>query len=480
VGDAWHNGHPGITAGADLCRATWGVQAVPAGLGEAALVLAHLDAGRAFDSQDNLRQAVSALCRAEIAVFDLSDWDPGATFLLGVRAVVRRGVTVTSIASVEGKEFKVGGAFNMPFNLQLLNLAAHSEAQESEGMGKRPFELLGAKIENGFRELAKLPHYLDLPAYDSIRQLGTESGAYRAVPMRERILVLCPFSENYQKRNWPRLERMLPGCVRDHVARIEGGDTIAAPQLARLLESRTPRLVAQTLFESIRLIDMCVIDWTDQRTNVVFEAGVRLAAHPLGAVHVIEEAALARLRADDPADAPLLAIFALLRPITYPLGGLSGRSFEQMVQRFVASVADNNRGATQFIYATAGAELDRRSQPAALPLANELLRSADILEPEDQESTGVSAVLYHDVNRELMAEAREAAADRRLAAWLFLSRRYTAQQIAADPARLAQFELLTLRVKRWARKAGRAELLEEINAAAAAVGAAAGQGSTSA
>jgi hypothetical protein len=101
-----------------------------------------------------------------------------------------------------------------------------------------------------------------------------------------------------------------------------------------------------------------------------------------------------------------------------------------------------------------------------------------MLEPDDQESTGVSAVLYHDVNRELVAEAREAAADRRLAAWLFLARRYTAQEIAADPQRLAQFDFLTLRVKRWARKAKRTDLVDEINAVSRTVSDCTGQGDT--
>ena len=67
----------------------------------------------------------------------------------------------------------------------------------------------------------------------------------------------------------------------------------------------------------------------------------------------------------------------------------------------------------------------------ALPLVNDLMRSANILDPDDQESAGISPVLYHQVDRELAAEAREAAAERRLAAWLFLSRRYSATESRA-------------------------------------------------
>jgi hypothetical protein len=73
------------------------------------------------------------------------------------------------------------------------------------------------------------------------------------------------------------------------------------------------------------------------------------------------------------------------------------------------------------------------------------------------------------VNDELGADAKAAAADRRLAAWLFLARRYAPQEIADDSERLEHFEFLTPRVRRWARKARRSDLVDEINAAERAV-----------
>ena len=38
------------------------------------------------------------LCLAPIAIFDATDFEPAVMLALGVRAVVRRGVTLTSIA----------------------------------------------------------------------------------------------------------------------------------------------------------------------------------------------------------------------------------------------------------------------------------------------------------------------------------------------------------------------------------------------
>lgn len=464
VSDAWNNFRAPILAAANACRAGWRAPPVPADHEGGGSLLTQLAVDRAFESEARLRSAVAALCRAEIAVFDLTDWDEGATFLLGVRAVARRGVTITSV----GGKFTIGGELQVPFNLQLLNLAAHSDAQENEGAGKRPFELIGGKIVNGFHDLANLPHYLDLPAYDSVRQLGVESGAYRPVQARERVLVLCPFNALYTRTNFRRLEKVLPSRVQDYVAKAEAR-LAEKPALVRLLDLKTPRLVAQTLFELIRLTDMCVVDWTEMRTNVIFEAGVRMATNPLGAVHVIEHGARERLRSGGRAGHQVQGLLSLLDPIGYRLGGIDTGPFDAMVQRFDSSLKANSRGEVNFIYSAVGAALDRRSQPAALPLVNELTRSANILDPDDQESIGISPVLYHEVNRELAAEAREAAADRRLAAWLFLSRRYSAMEIAREKLLLDQFELLSPQVRRWARRAKRADLLEEVNAQVQAV-----------
>ena len=467
VSDAWYNFDTPIITAADVCRAGWRAPCVPTDRGDGGFALAHLDVERAFESQDRLSTAVAALCRAEVAVFDLTDWDAGATFLLGVRSVARRGVTITSL----GNEYRIGGELDVPFNLQLLNLAAHSEVQEKEGAGKRPYELIGGKIVNGFQDLANLPHYLDLPAYDSVRQIGVESGAYRPVQARERVLVLCPFNARYTAENFGRLQKVLPSRVQNYVAKAEQKPA-EKPALVRLLDLKTPRLVAQTLYESIRLTDMCVVDWTDMRTNVIFEAGVRMATNPLGAVHVIEHNARERLGSGGQAG----ALLRLFNPVKYPLGGTDPGPFDEMVKSFSDSLVANGRGETNFIYSAVGAALDRRSQPAALPMVTELIRSANILDPDDQESTGVSPVLYNEVNRELAMEAREAAADRRLAAWLFLSRRYSATDIARDMLLLDQFQLLSAQVRRWARRAKRADLVKEIEERVQAVKDASGQG----
>src|SRR5262249_32005994 len=144
-------------------------------------------------------------------------------------------------------------------------------------------------------------------------------------------------------------EKVLPSRVQDYVAKTEARPA-EKPALVRLFDLKTPRLVAQTLFESIRLTDMCVVDWTGMRTNVIFEAGVRMATHPLGAIHVIEHAARERLRSRGQAGLEVQGLLRLFDPVRYRLGGTDTGPFDAMVQRFDASREANSRGETNFIY----------------------------------------------------------------------------------------------------------------------------------
>ena len=144
----------------------------------------------------------------------------------------------------------------------------------------------------------------------------------------------------------------------------------------------------------------------------------------------------------------------------------------EMIRRFEADLAANREGHTGFVYRALGQSLDRRSHPAALPIVEELLRGANILESDDQESTGISPVLYHEVNKELVAEARAAAADRRLAAWLVMSRKEGAAGIVRDPRTADRFALLSMQLRRWARREKKQDLLDEIRAYQRAVAAA--------
>src|SRR5262249_36863479 len=108
-----------------------------------ALLQSRLDVAKAFTSTKELQAAVHALCRAEVAVFDITKMQPGVMFLLGIRSVARRGVTVCS----HGGAYVHGHGLQLPFNLQMLNVAAHSNEQ---ALAKPdPLDLIGRKIVRG-------------------------------------------------------------------------------------------------------------------------------------------------------------------------------------------------------------------------------------------------------------------------------------------------------------------------------------------
>jgi uncharacterized caspase-like protein len=418
------------------------------------IVPSSLCVAEAFETEDSFTRAVQAMCRADAVVFDITGFEPGVMMLLGIRSVARRGVTICSL----GGDYVLGSELSIPFNLQLLNLAAHSDAQEDRGIDPRM--MLGSKLAHGFNEMAELPHYLDLPAFESVRRLGIDSAAYRPLEYDRQILVLCPFGEAYTRANWKTyLSKELSGKLRQHL-RSKGLEQQADPQIVRLLDLQTPRLVAQTLYEAIRRTDLCIIDWTNLRANVLYEAGVRLACNRLGGVHIVEEMESGGLRLEGPASPgqPAIprpphadAMISLFKPVRYACRPGRTEPYERMITQFRAAIETRGDRFEGLVYRTVGTQFDRGSQPVAVSVIEELVRSANLLLSDDQESTGITPVMYHDVNKDILAEAEVAAAERRLAAWLYLERRYADARIRHDPELYAQIRTLAAQARRWLR-----------------------------
>jgi hypothetical protein len=393
----------------------------------------------AFESHDTLRRAVEAMCRADIAIFDITGLEPGVMTLLGVRSVARRGVTISSL----GGEHFMGAELNLPFNIQTLNVVFHSAKQQE---GRDPLHLIGSKIHTGFDELAALPFYLDLPAYDSVRRLGRDPASYRPLRFNEQVLVLCPFNGDYTKRNWASyLTKELPSRLRAEAVKFFPEEkSNAPPRLVRLLDLDTPRLVTQTLFESIRRTEMCIVDWTQLRANVMFELGVRLAVNPLGAVHIIEQGASL-----DGACQHAKKMIELFDPIFYQCIPGKIKAYNQMMERFAASLSPSKQGIQDLVYQTAAATFDVRSDPVAMPIIQELESAAELLVSEDQERSGISQALFSDANKEVLAQVQAAAAARRLAAWSFIHCSYSPEVIQSTPDLLERYRKLGALVRSW-------------------------------
>ena len=383
-------------------------------------------ADQAFASVGKLRAAVRALCRADVAVFDVTRWQPGVMLLLGIRSVARRGITICSYAD----DYVHGDPLALPFNLQALNIAAHSANQGGKQL--EPEHIIGGKILNGLHEIASQPDYLDLPTYDAVRKLGADFERFDPIPRNKRVLALCPFGGHFEQ-NWKVIKSELTGKLRrDRPAsaaqqRAEPLDKSGAAStvrdlLVRVLDVETPRLVVQQLYELIRRVDMCVVDWTDIRPDVMFELGVRLAVNRLGAVHIGETGRLrpVPLGSDPPIQDNLTQVLHLLQRfsiIEYSRNAPKPRPFQAMVE-----FSDEGLRASEvprdeeyrkkremdfLVYETVGEALAREPGSISSPLVGELIERANLLSSDEEESTGRSSVLRQ--RREYSPEARSAS-----------------------------------------------------------------------
>jgi hypothetical protein len=251
----------------------------------------------ALESPGKWLRFVRALCKAPIAIFDATGFEPAVMLALGVRAVVRRGVTLTSSADLPTPE----ELSKLPFNIQETKLLYHGSEYPPVDF-RHPLNQIAVAVKKGWQELVSQPNYLDLPAYDAVRCPYPTTDANKKSSVT-RVLVLCSFSKDHNQ-NWNHLANALASHFGLNVA--------------RMIDVSSPRLVGQALYEGIRWARACVIDWTGWRANVFFELGVRLACADVGPVGLIERGA-----ADDTAarDAPVQRqlLMALFGPTVYRL-----------------------------------------------------------------------------------------------------------------------------------------------------------------
>ena len=242
------------------------------------------DVGTAFDSQSILTARLDAICRADVVVFDVTSSgragiEPGVMLLLGVRSVVRRGVSICSIDCDPERLFNT----SLPYNLQHLNISSHLGGHNAK---YDVVDQMARKIISGFADLDADPFYLDLPAFDAIRYIGGVEEDYTPIPFIRGPLYLGPFDPDFELRHFSAIRKTVIKMLRVELERSSTPD-YAEPRLYRLMDYEKARMVSQTLYQAIRRHDFCLIDWTGYRPNVFFEAGVRLACRQSGDVHIM-------------------------------------------------------------------------------------------------------------------------------------------------------------------------------------------------
>ena len=370
---------------------------------------------------------VRALCLAPIAIFDATDFEPAVMLALGVRAVVRRGVTITSTA----RKLSAENIAKLPFNMKETKLIHHSGAYKRTDE-RHPHKAIANAIKMGWSESRSQPRYLDLPAYEGVR-CPYPASSQEDIGAVERILMLCPFAESYSE-NWLFVSNTV---VQRYPSR--------GPM--RTLDASSPRLVGQALYESIRWARTCIIDWTDWRPNVFFELGVRLACSDIGPVCLID--------ADDPAVSgtdPLpqkRQLLEMWRPTSYYVAleddkpSVDAKKRQALAAAFQThdAVAANRAAAVPLnvvphdaTYRTCRRTFEWSQEGLTLEPQDLLRRS--VVEPygPDPQIVGKQPILYAADNVDYSLALEVSIRERWIAAWYYMANRYPREQWLDDPA----------------------------------------------
>ena len=420
-------------------------------------------AGDAIASRSAFELALANFCRAHVVIFDVTNFEPATMLLAGIRSVVRRGVTLlSSAADLRGSDW-----FQLPFNFKDINILSH-------GIGlERAAKQLARCLKEGLELSRRVPHYLDLPSFDPVRRISPRPGggtAQTAVSPKERVLVLCSFAEERRQR-WDRIQERIRASL--------PGDMQRSSEIQRTVDIPSPRLVSHTLYEAIRVTDMCLVDLTGIRPNVFFELGARLASNPLDPVCIVDEQAIKAMNLDGDlvpvqvdetgsaqGEASWYApgqqcrrLFEMLDPLPYRLD--DGQSdiprlidrFEQHERGQSDPTARSDNGVlpgaatgsgSKFVlqpgdtYRAVALRVDPLHERPP-PIYRELLVSAEALDVSQQ--TGQSTALYSS-NRLISEAMTEAAIDRRVAAWLYLAGVYELDEILDNKVLAEAFEAI--------------------------------------
>jgi hypothetical protein len=384
--------------------------------------LASFDVLDAYASPASLDRAVRLLVEADLALFDVTGFEPGVMLLLGVRAATRRGVTLNS----HGAGWREGHPLNRPFNLSDLSLSSHSPPTDAFVGDDPRIDRLIERVQTGFSQLARQPHYLDLPVYEALRQLGSQEKAWVSIPLEDEVLVLCSYDELYYPR-WLSLRRELKEAL--------SAEDIYT-NVARLQDFATPQLVSQSLYERVRRCAGCVADWTHSSPSTFFELGVRLAVSPWSVVQIADEHWL-RNAIDAPdtnqhGGKQLALMLALLNPLLYQ--GSDDVDIATRIAQQLVEMRSRIAGSSGHRLRQIAAEALRKTQQSLPDLFEQLRSEADALNHKGRVRDNVPQALFYEV-KDIKADQEKAALERRLAAWLYLEHRVGAGHLADSDKR---------------------------------------------
>jgi hypothetical protein len=385
----------------------------------------------ALDSPERWLQLVQAMCLAPVMVADVTKFQPGVMLTLGVRAVVRRGITITSTFDLFDEHHRR----QHPFNIQETKLVCHGGMFQPNNP-KNPVFVISEALRDGLLESRLRSRYLDLPAYDAVRCTPPESSA--EVWARDSVLVLCSFQDDYSDHYW-----------------VPVSDTIltyySPKKPVRMMDIGSPRLVGQALYEYIRWARTCIVDWTDWRPNVFFELGVRLACSNIGPISLLEsshaEIAEGSLRQKS-------QLIELFRPAQYdcksPEASLRP-AFEAHEQIVSGALQTDPRKALPHdaTYRLATDVFDWTEDVSTLLPHRRLRFSIEDELGRDPQSSGVPPVLF-SANSAFSDQLRRSVIERWVAAWYYMVSRYP-EELKTDAALRGELKGLGESVLLWTK-----------------------------
>lgn len=382
-----------------------------------------LAAADAVSSQDRLQECVHMLCNAKVVVFDMTDFEPAIMFLAGIRAVVRRGVTLLSI----GNDYALGKELKIPFNITDANIVAHSREQNRSTIGNSVM-LLTRRIERGLDAIHS-PQYLDLPVYDAIRRLPVERRGI--IPSIEGVLVLCPFEAPYATF-WD--ENLKPALVGE-LEKLRSKSKLiglASFGVSRSFELNSPRLVSHAVYEAIRRVQSCVIDLSGWSANVLFELGVRLAASGGRTACIIAGNWKRKVRKEWLPQCRSLESHFVADGFRYnPVQTWEGQAAFSNAYGPDAMPLKSTLLAGG-LHRLVEHALDVDSEPASRPVFLDLQDQATMFSRDPGQGGRPKPVGLFPGNAKLIKLEEAAEYERLLAAWLYVSNRFTSEEILGN------------------------------------------------
>jgi hypothetical protein len=351
----------------------------------------------AVGSPENWAATVKALARAKYLIADVTSFQPVVMLLLGIRSVLRRGVT---ISVTEGQLAALSST--LPFNVQETRVLSYADDYFDKDLYRA--------MSEGSANLDRDSNYLDLPAYHAVRAPRPESWAKDD---DKNLLVLCSFSPEYS------------GFYRKDLRKVIQGQTYKTA--LRMLDLRSPRLVGQALYEQMRWSSWCLVDWTEWRPNVFFELGVRLACSERDPMCIIQRSYAEDNRSASDAKSGRLEqrdlLLKLLDPVVYdpedPRKGLEDALGSWPSPPLPGRPKPSSALPPAATAQVAQASFEWQRDPILTPPHIEQRRAAELVVAADQEQDPQRLVLFAE-NEDFNAELQAAVQEKWIASWLYL------------------------------------------------------------